>query len=119
MRVEQDHRRPASHTILIGLRCFGTELSARHLVGFRSGTWKAVFDDSRQASVELYDLATDPREQHDLAEAYPIRAGYARQGLAERELAARTHLGHRADTTIADPETERRLRALGYVDDGK
>jgi arylsulfatase A-like enzyme len=48
----------------------------------RSGTFKLVefFEDSR---VELYDLASDPGEERDLAAAQPERAEQLRKGLAE------------------------------------
>jgi arylsulfatase A-like enzyme len=48
----------------------------------RSGPYKLVefFEDSR---VELYDLAADPGEQHDLAASQPERAETMRKQLAE------------------------------------
>ena len=48
----------------------------------RSGNYKLLefFEDSR---VELYDLAADPGEQHDLASAQPERAEAMRKELAE------------------------------------
>jgi arylsulfatase A-like enzyme len=48
----------------------------------RSGPYKLLefFEDSR---VELYDLATDPGEQHDLAAAQPERAEAMRKQLAQ------------------------------------
>ena len=98
---------------------FATELAARQLAGLRSGTWKGIVDDSRDRSIELYDLAVDPEERHDLAATHAVLAGYVRQAIAERRLPARTGGARRVDAPVADPETERRLRALGYVDDGE
>ena len=48
----------------------------------RSGSWKLIewFEDQR---IELYDLATDPGEAHDLAAAQPERAAAFRKQLAD------------------------------------
>ena len=52
----------------------------------RSGSWKLVewFEDSR---VELYDLASDPGEEKDLAAAQPERAAALKKQLADWRLA--------------------------------
>lgn len=52
----------------------------------RSGTWKLVewFEDSR---VELYDLASDPGEEKDLAAAQPEKAAALKKQLADWRLA--------------------------------
>jgi arylsulfatase A-like enzyme len=75
----------------------------------RDGRYKLI--RSKGAGDELYDLATDPGEQHDLAE----RARARSTGLTER---MRAVLGSEAPMR-ARPLTEverERLRALGYVD---
>ena len=57
---------------------------------------------------ELYDLVDDPDQQHNLIEKEPARAAELRTALAayDRSLEA---------PASTDPETRRRLEALGYV----
>jgi arylsulfatase A-like enzyme len=64
----------------------------------RSGRWKLVefFEDSR---VELYDLASDPGEQHDLASSQPERAQQMRKQLADW----RASVGAQMPTPNPDP----------------
>ncbi len=80
----------------------------------------------------LYDLASDPREQTDLAAERPIAVRYLR-GLLGLSLGAvetgpaRSSPGrvaaparvrpqvHTQETTTIDPQTEEQLRALGYI----
>ena len=89
------------------------------------GGWKLI--ERASGEVALYDLATDPGEQHDVAQENPIATRYAR-GLLGLELErtrnartsterarARAATDHRAQETRIDPRTEAQLRALGYV----
>lgn len=63
---------------------------------------------------ELYDLSKDPKEEHNLAEADPVRAGAFERGL--RALVASTTRAEAASKPQAvTPDVEQRLRALGYV----
>ena len=50
-------------------------------LGVREQNWKYIFD-LREGSEELYDLAADPAEQHNLAAAEPARCARLRQRLA-------------------------------------
>ena len=98
----------------------GSEIGA-----FRSGSYKLIWnlDDAGNVLTErLYDLATDPGEQHDLAAAEPDRLASVRQ---ERDefLANTTRAwplpaasGSAARDTL-DAEALRQLEALGYVTD--
>jgi choline-sulfatase len=80
----------------------------------------------------LYDLASDPREQTDLAADRPIAVRYLRGllglslGAVETtpapsspgRVAARPRARpqvHTQETTTIDPQTEEQLRALGYI----
>ena len=90
-----------------------TELGARSVAGMVTGRWKAVWNEAPQAA-ELYDLAADPGETRDLARARPVALGFARQRLARLRRGALRAAAE--ETTVTDPETERRLRALGYLD---
>jgi arylsulfatase len=51
----------------------------------RFGDWKAIRKDMQQGnlSIELYDLATDPREEHDLAAEQPQELARAREIMEE------------------------------------
>ena len=56
--------------------------------GLREGSMKLVYHTARDAG-ELYDLATDPQEKHDLASARPLEAAYYRQSVRRLILAMR------------------------------
>jgi hypothetical protein len=73
------------------------------------------FIPDRPASAELYDLATDPGEKHNLL-ANPTEDHLRRSRLLEAELRRRVEerLG-RAERTRLTPETLEGLKALGYV----
>jgi arylsulfatase A-like enzyme len=79
------------------------------------GDWKLIRDVGT-GQVALYDLAADPAERSDLAAARPEERERLR-GLLDAQLvrahAAQDPLGLPAGV---EPETEERLRALGYVD---
>jgi choline-sulfatase len=63
---------------------------------------------------ELYDLATDPREEHDRATENASRLDVLGRALDEFE--SRTaRAGAPQGPRAVDPETEERLAALGYV----
>jgi len=61
---------------------------------------------------ELYDLADDPGELHDLLEERPERAAQLEEQL-EEWLARAERLA--PDTATTDPDTLARLRSLGYL----
>ncbi len=50
-------------------------------LGVREENWKYIFD-LREGSEQLYDLAKDPTEQHNLAASQPTRCARLRQRLA-------------------------------------
>jgi arylsulfatase A-like enzyme len=79
------------------------------------GEWKAI-RDLRSGVFSLYDLASDPGEQRDLAASRPeereklralLDASLGRAGAAQDPLAMPREV---------EPETRERLRALGYLD---
>jgi arylsulfatase A-like enzyme len=63
---------------------------------------------------ELYDLKTDPAEQHSLVSTEPTLLEEMRAALGRSYLEARAHAGAGAQTDV-DSVTKDRLRALGYL----
>jgi arylsulfatase A-like enzyme len=104
--------RPAGPLFSLGLNRF----EDRRAVRFEH--WKYVRWDLTGRE-ELYDLAADPGETHDLAPHAPgeliagraLLAGFAAQGREARRL---LRLGESENATL-DEGTLARLRALGYV----
>jgi arylsulfatase A-like enzyme len=81
----------------------------------RAGDWKLV---RRAGRVELYNLAEDPRETHDLAAREPQRLAELRDamaGLIRASQEIRDGMG-RGEEVTPDDETLEELRALGYID---
>jgi arylsulfatase A-like enzyme len=74
------------------------------------------FIPDRPASAELYDLAKDPREEHDLL-AQPTEDPLRRSRLLEAELRRRVEERRGgAERTQLTPEALEGLRALGYIE---
>ncbi len=80
------------------------------LFGIREARWKYV----EAPRPELYDLAADPGERSNLVAARPDLAARYREALAalRREV---TRPGTEASPIAPDPETESKLRSLGYA----
>ena len=76
----------------------------------RDGRYKLIQAPRR----ELYDLAQDPGELHDLSAEQPERADALEQAL-EDLLARVTSEDAAPGPSAVDMETEERLRALGYI----
>jgi tetratricopeptide (TPR) repeat protein len=76
------------------------------LAGLRTQAWKLI-DAPRR---ELYDMAADPGEARNAAEAQPDRVASM-----ARDLEARRRTTTAAPSASADRETAERLRALGYL----
>ena len=90
----------------------------------REGRWKAIWNVAPER-LELYDLASDPREQTDLAAREPERAARMRAAAEEWLAACQPAGGERplegegvgeGRGEALDPEVLERLRALGYAD---
>lgn len=94
------------------LRCELTRVGQRR-AALLEGAWKYIWA-SREAP-ELYDLASDPDEENDLAAAETERAERMQLQLADwrRALAPERSLAGDAEL---DPVTKQALEALGYVE---
>jgi tetratricopeptide (TPR) repeat protein len=80
------------------------------LTGVASSGWKYI----DLPEPEMYDLAADPAEAHNLAQREPSRTATMAQ--ATRNLVARAPQGGASASPLAtDEEASRRLRSLGYV----
>ena len=89
--------------------------SQRNLRTMVFGGWKLIEHlnyDRPRATLELYDLLTDPTEEENLALRRPVMAGYLRTRIAEVRASQETI---EADEAEIDRETEENLRALGYL----
>jgi hypothetical protein len=70
--------------------------------------------------IALYEVATDPGELHNVAQARPVAVRYAR-GLLGLTLKSQSRARpdavqvHKGETTKIDAATEAQLRSLGYV----
>lgn len=82
----------------------------------RQGQWKAIWN-VRKSTIELYNLASDPHEQHDVAAEQPERAAVLRQAAEHWHKACgdRAAAAQNVQANELDEETIRRLRTLGYV----
>lgn len=85
------------------------------LYAMRTERWKLI-ERPPERRLELYDLASDPRETEDLAATEPARARQMVRELRRwRDGRARWERPSAAPVAIPE-ETRRHLEALGYVD---
>lgn len=92
------------------------ELRGDTNVAVRDGRWKLLYSPD-VGRAELYDLASDPREETDVAALHPERAAELR-AFAERRLSelARSGAEARERGEELDDATREALQRLGYVD---
>ncbi len=86
------------------------------MVSVRSGRFKLIRSLDGSVDDQLYDLNTDPGEQHNVTESY---GDGIRKMLAAKIDRWREHwksLGSDAETMKLSSEQRERLRALGYLD---
>ena len=76
------------------------------------GPMHFIFNDRKQ-SRELYDMASDPREQHNLLDTQPGHAAKYQQLLQTHQ--KKTNKRFKAATIELDSEQLQQLRALGYM----
>lgn len=107
-----DAGRPVFSEALVGRRHRPTSFG--QLVAVRSGGWKLIYNRRSRVS-ELYHLAEDPGEKHDLVGQEPARARelLALVAAQDRENAPRRHLAPGQEALPED--VVEGLRALGYL----
>ncbi len=97
---------------------------AAHFRDIGEAPWFGVRDDdgtclydSGDGVVELYELASDPEQRHDLAPSQPLRAAACRQSLHAWLLGLRAGAAPSLDAQPPglSPEQRENLRMLGYV----
>lgn len=90
-------------------------MAERPVFGLREGRYKFVHS-LRDGESELYDLAADPREKSDLADAEPLMVEFYRQALYRwLDGLERTRTVPAATPSPLSDEDRAALRALGYV----
>jgi arylsulfatase A-like enzyme len=80
--------------------------------GLRYGNYKWIYR-VREGSYQLYDMIADPEERHDLVESGEIPDGLS-EIRKEIALWIASGTGRVEAVEALDPETEERLRAIGY-----
>ncbi len=82
-------------------------------VSVAAGGWKLIqrFEHGRLTHPRLYHVAEDPGETVELAERFPIRAGYLASLIRGKLASGRTE----AEAAAVDEQTRKALEALGYL----
>jgi arylsulfatase A-like enzyme len=83
------------------------------LTAITDGRWKLVKDHLHRR-LQLFDLASDPRELSPCAVSYPEERDRLRSAL-DRLDAEVARTGPRRPSPVADEEQQRRLKSLGYL----
>ena len=92
-----------------------SEIKRAHLTAIVGERTKAIRDENTRV-VELYDLQTDPAEQHDLASVRAEQAVVFQKVLDAAKANARARPMPPAETELDDAR-KAQLHALGYIED--
>lgn len=96
---------------------FAQRANGHPMAMVRVGSEKLIeFDHDDATHRYLYDLAADPREQHDLAQERPERVEALARLLAQRRAAARAARLDGSEQVELGDDSRNVLKALGYVD---
>ncbi len=87
----------------------------RHIIAVRTEKYKYIWDSRQPNKPLLFDLQTDPGEQHNVIEQYPAEA-QTFQSHVEAHLERATAAAMAVADFELDEEITRRLRDLGYVE---
>ncbi|UCF33223.1 MAG: sulfatase [Phycisphaerales bacterium] len=88
------------------------------LFGLVDWPWKYVHHALRPEESELYDLAKDPRELENVIEKHSDVATRLKKELMALDCVPSDELGGQKGAGQMSPEDLRRLRSLGYLDEG-
>jgi arylsulfatase A-like enzyme len=85
----------------------------------RKGNWSCIFSPSGTIRDELYNLADDPQQLHNLAQQQPekvkeLKQLYAKMLISSKEISAKFTLDSSSRPEL-DETTKEQLEALGYV----
>jgi arylsulfatase A-like enzyme len=117
LELARDPERALDERALFAHRVRGASDEAlgarRPLWAVVDGPWKLLHDEE-QASLALYDVASDPRETNDLAGEHPDVVLRLRERLAAFRQSAVLRAGAGVEVLL-DPELLQELEALGYA----
>lgn len=97
----------------------GTSTPRATAVTYRNWKLIRIPPGSEREKMSLYDLALDPAEMNDIADAHPIVVAtldQMRRWMRRKHDAKLTRGEEAVDTEFLDDEVEQNLRALGYID---
>jgi arylsulfatase A-like enzyme len=83
------------------------------LRAIRDGRWRLIRQNG--GGLKLFDLATDPKEQHDLANQTPDVVRQLDGLLTRREQSQPPPPSDAGTKMVHDPAAQERMRALGYL----
>lgn len=117
---------PPSDREIVGDASWEDRLRRETMLSVRRGNYKYIvviaFEPFEELSLqtvireELYDLSSDPKEEHNLIEDPPVSLVPFRERLTTYMSAAKLYrAGHEGGTIAIDDDTRRSLEALGYV----
>jgi len=82
------------------------------LLGMKQGKWKCIFSPEK-GRAELYDLETDPHEDHNLSGSHPQLAAEMTKKVESWHQSTNPYKP--AQQPIISEETQKKLKALGYI----
>lgn len=88
-----------------------------HMIAVRTEEYKYIWDDAKPDQPLLFDLRSDPDEQHNIATKHPeVVAALHQHVEAQLERMRSTAPAEASKEPVLDEEIVARLRGLGYVE---